>query len=437
MALNLDVSPLARVIEAVAGKASFTELLCETGVAIGAIALAWLIARLARGKVNRHPKWKFGKGDFQRVALPILALVFVWSGKRALESFQTVELLDVVLTLLVAYAIIRIAVYVLGHVIHEGGFQRAVIRIVYWAAWVGAVLYVTGLAPDALAALDAHGFRFGKNKTEVTLLDLLKGIAALFLTIVFALYLSRVTESRVLAAEHMEMTTRVVITKVVRITMLFIAIFIALPMAGIDVTTLSIFGGALGVGLGFGLQKIASNYVSGFIVLLDRSLRIGDVITVDGRRGEVTAIESRFTVIKGADGVESIIPNEKMITESVQHHTYSDPRVSMVMSVFVAYESNVDRACALLGELARKQPRVVPEPAAAARVKQLSAQGVEIELTVWIADPAVGEGDLKSELLKDVLRAFRAEGIEIPYPRREVRLLATPETKNFPISSNT
>jgi small-conductance mechanosensitive channel len=224
---------------------------------------------------------------------------------------------------------------------------------------------------------------------------------------------------------------------VVRISALFIAIFVALPMAGIDITTLSIFGGALGVGLGFGLQKIASNYVSGFIVLLDRSLRIGDVVTVDGRRGEVTAIESRYTVIKGSDGVESIIPNEKMITESVQHHTYSDPRVSVVIVVSVTYESDVERACALLGELARKHPRVIPEPAAMARIRNLTALGVEIELTVWISDPAVGEGDMRSELLKDVLKAFRAEGIEIPYPRRDVRLLATPETNKIPSISAT
>ena len=331
MALNPDLSPLAGVIDAVAGKASPAELACEAAVALGGIAIAWLIARATCRKVNVDPKWKFGKGDFERVAFPILALMLVWSGKHVLAGFQAVNFLDVVLSLLIAYTVIRLAVYVLGHVIHEGGFQRAVIRVVHWVAWIGAILYVTALLPDALSALDAHGFTFGKNKSEVTLLDLAKGGAALFLTIVFALYLSRVTESRVLAAEQMEMTTRVVIPKVVRIAMLFIAIFIALPMAGIDVTTLSIFGGALGVGLGFGLQKVASNYVSGFIVLLDRSLRIGDVVTVDGRRGEVTAIESRYTVIKGADGVESIIPNEKMITESVQHHTYSDPKVSLVI----------------------------------------------------------------------------------------------------------
>jgi small-conductance mechanosensitive channel len=162
------------------------------------------------------------------------------------------------------------------------------------------------------------------------------------------------------------------------------------------------------------------------------------VVTVDGKRGEVTAIESRYTVVKGADGVETIIPNEKMITESVQHHTYSDPRVSVVIAVAVTYESDVERACVLLGDLGRKHPRVIPDPPAMARVKNLTAMGVELELTVWIKDPAIGEGDMRSELLKDVLRAFHAEGIEIPYPRRDVRLLgATPVTTNSLNQSST
>ena len=158
-------------------------------------------------------------------------------------------------------------------------------------------------------------------------------------------------------------------------------------------------------------------------------------MSVDNRRGEVTAIESRYTVIKGADGVESIIPNEKMITESVNHHTYSDSKVSVVVAVTVAYDSDVDKACSILAEAARRQARVVAEPPVAARVKQLSERGIELELTVWISDPVVGEGDLRSDILKDVVKAFRAAGITLPYARREVVAIATPETKTLPATS--
>lgn len=432
MALSVDLSPLARFVQALAGNATPTEWMYQLALAAGGVAAAWAFARFTCPRVNVGPRWKFGKGDFERVVFPALAFLLVWIGKKMLARFGGVDFLEVVLTLLATLAAIRIAVYVLGHVIPDGGVQRAVIRFLQWAAWIVATLYVTGLLPEVLAGLEAHGFTFGANKREVTILDLLKGAAALFLSITIALYVSRVTESRVLASEAMAMTTRVVIAKVVRIAMFFIVIFIALPMAGIDVTTLSVFTGALGVGLGFGLQKITSNYVSGFIVLLDRSLRIGDVVTVDGRRGEVTAIETRYTVIKGGDGVESIIPNEKMITETVNHHTYSDSKVSIVLQVAVSYESDVERACVVLAEIARRQRRVIADPPPMARVRQLSDQGVQLELTVWISDPAAGEGDLRSDLLKDVLRTFRAEAIAIPYPRRDVHMIATGEMVERP-----
>jgi small-conductance mechanosensitive channel len=337
--------------------------------------------------------------------------------------------LEIAQSLLIALALIRFAEYVVGHILPLGA-GRVVVRIIAWTAWIAVALHLTGLLPEVMAALDDIGFPFGKSK--VTLLDLLRVGVAMALTVTLALWISRVTEGRVMSSDTMELTTRVVISKAVRTAAVFLAIIVALPLAGIDVTTLSIFSGALGVGLGFGLQKIASNYVSGFIVLLDRSLRIGDVVTVDGRRGEVKAIESRYTVIKGGDGVESIIPNEKLITDSVSHHTYSDPKISMVVSVWIGYESDAELACTLLLEAAKRQGRVISEPSASARVKQLGERGIEIELTVWICDPLVGDGDLRSDLLKDVLKTFKARGIEIPYPHREVRLITTVATMENP-----
>ncbi len=228
------------------------------------------------------------------------------------------------------------------------------------------------------------------------------------------------------------MSTRVVIVKFVNTCALLVAIMVALPMAGIDITALSVFSGALGVGLGFGLQKVASSYVSGFIVLLERSLRIGDLITVENRRGVVQAIESRYTVIKGGDGTETIIPNETLITKEVIHHTYTDPKVATTLTVTVAHETDVDRACALLAEIGKRNPRVIADPAPLARVVALPDLGVNLELIVWIGDPEMGEADLRSELFKDILRTFKTQGIEIPYPRREIHLFATPETSKLP-----
>jgi small-conductance mechanosensitive channel len=209
---------------------------------------------------------------------------------------------------------------------------------------------------------------------------------------------------------------------------------VALPLVGIPITALSVFSGALGVGLGFGLQKIASNYVSGFIVLLDRSLRIGDTIVVDNRKGEVKAIETRYTVIKGGDGVESIIPNEKLITEIVHHHTYSDPSVTAVLTAVVSFESDVDAALEVLVGAARADPGVLSDPAPYARVRSLRDHGIELELTAWIGDPA-GDGPIRSDLYRAIVQGLRAAGIALATPRQDLRMIATPETPNKPDKS--
>ena len=252
-------------------------------------------------------RWQFGKGSFAPAASALLAVGFTWIAKHIVANFQQSDggPMEMIVAVLIAGAFIRVSAYVLGHVIPEGSLQRRLIRAVTWAAWIAVILHFTGLLPAVLSELDAHSVKIGKS--EVTLLDLVQAAAALFFAVIFALWISRVTEGRVMAADSMDFTTRVVVTKVAKVSILVIAVFVALPIAGIDITTLSIFSGAVGVGLGFGLQKIASNYVSGFIVLLDRSLRIGDVITVDGRRGG-KAIEARHGD-QGHDG-ESIIPNE-------------------------------------------------------------------------------------------------------------------------------
>ncbi len=428
MALNADISPLQGLIERVAGTAGPAEWLWPTGVAALAILLGRYLARAASAHLRPSPRWMMGKGDFESVAFPLFTLLLLSAGKMVLARYQPVALLAVIQPLLVAWLVIRLAVYILGHVLPEGAFLRVSVRTIAWLAWIGVVLHVTGLLPDVIDALDEVGFTVGKDQQRITLWVGMQAVAALALTLALTMWLGRITEARVLAATTVEMSTRIVVAKLVRAGALLVAVLVALPMVGIDITALSVFGGALGVGLGFGLQKIASNYVSGFIVLLDRSLRIGDIITVDGRRGEVKAIESRYTVIKALDGTEAIIPNETLISQTVIQHTFSDPKVLVGVPLSVAYASDVDRVCALLLEVARRNPRVLAEPAPAACVTEFADSGINMRLLVWIADPGAGELALRSDLLRDILRTFKSEGIEIPFPQREVRILATPET---------
>jgi small-conductance mechanosensitive channel len=421
MALSIDTSPLRQFVQHLVEGASATTWLWQAAVAAAAIALGWAVARAMFRWVKPPERWKFGEGDFERVAFPALAWAFVLVGRAVLARHQAVALLDILATALIAWIVIRLAVYVLGHVLPKGDFLRKVIRFVAWIAWIAVVLQVTGLLPEVIQTLDEVGFTNTKSRQRYSVWLMLQGFVALAIALTLAFWIARITEGRVMAEESVSMSTRVVVSKLVRIGAVFAAILVALPMVGIDITALSIFGGALGVGLGFGLQKIAANYVSGFIVLLDRSLRIGDTIQIGDRKGEVREIASRYTVIKGGDGVESIVPNEKLITEVVNHHTYSDPRVTIVVNVAVAYDADVDRACELLEQLARQDRRVMAEPAPTARVKSLGDFGVYLELSAWMADLAEGESELRSKLYREILKAFRAEGIEVAYRRRETQ----------------
>lgn len=430
MALSIDTSPVRRFVQHLVEGASPEVWFWQVGVAIIAIALGWSVARATFRWIKPSPRWKFGEGDFERVAYPALAWVFLVIGRAALARYQPVALLEILSTALVAWIVIRLAVYVLGHVLPKGEFLRKLIRFIAWVAWIAVILHVTGLLPEVIQTLDEIGFAGPKSGQRYTLWLLLQGAIALVLALTVAFWIARITEGRVMAEQSVDMSTRVVVSKLVRIGAALAAILVALPMVGIDITALSIFGGALGVGLGFGLQKIAANYVSGFIVLLDRSLRIGDTIQIGERKGEVKEIASRYTVIRGGDGVESIVPNEKLITEVVNHHTYSDKRVTVVLAVSISFDADVDRACDLLEQIARSEPRVMREPAPAARVKALGDFGVNLELTAWMDDLAAGESDLRSTLFRQVLKAFRAEGIDIAYRRREAAPIPTLATED-------
>ena len=433
----IDFSPIQDFVDDLTNVGTLVEVAWQAGLAALALALGFVTARLlCRGVHVNNRRWKFGEGNFEHVAFPLASLAYTALAILVLGRYQSTSLLDIQRSLLVALLIIRFAMYVLRHIFPHGAALQRTIRIIAWIAWISVVLHVTGLLPEVIDALDGVGITVGKNQQRITLWLITQAIGALAITITLALWVSRITETRVLAEQSLAMSTRLVITKVVRIGALFIAVLVALPMVGLDITTLSIFSGALGVGLGFGLQKIASNYVSGFIVLLDRSLRIGDVVTVDGRKGEVKAIETRYTVIKGLDGVENIIPNETLITQSVSHHTYTDPKVSVVIGLTVGYDADLDLALELMLRAARGHKRVIDSPAAGSRVKNLATHGVELELSVWIADPSVGEGDLRSDLQKDIVRLFRENGVRFPVPLQEVRLL-TPETQKNPSAPGT
>ena len=397
----------------------------QLGVVALGFGLAWILASLVREKIPGHLEpgaLKIGAGSMKRLMLPALALVFIWFGKFVLANWHPVPILSVAVLLVAAFAVIRLSLYLLRHLFPPSPFLKASERAIAFTVWGVAALYLTGLLPEINAALDEVSFTAGGKK--ITLLLVIHALFSLLLTLFITLSLSMLIESRVMKAQALDTSMRVFAGKLIRALAFVVAILIALPLMGIDITVLSVFGGALGVGLGLGLQKIASNYVSGFVILLDRSIRPGDLVTITDRHGVVSDIRARYTVVRGLDGTEAIIPNDSIISNMVLNHSYTDRVVAVKTLLSISYESDTERAMSLLLAAGKAQPRVMIKPEPTVWIKGLGENGIELELTTWIHDAEEGQSSLRSGIFIAVLRAFRENGIEIPYPHREIRILA-------------
>ena len=391
------------------------------------LALAAWVGRLIQPRLEASERTLgFGLGGLQRAQFPLTALVVVLIGRAALKVWHPVNLLNLAVPLLTALAIVRVVVYALRRVFAPGGWVRASERFIAWAVWIGFAVYITGLAPGLLGFLDGIGFDIGKD--HVSLLVILQGALVVAAVLLAALWLGSAIESRLMQASTLDVNLRVMFAKLTRAALVLAAVLVALPAVGMDLTALSVFGGALGVGIGFGLQKIAANYVSGFIILMDRSVGIGDYVTIDRHTGEITRMTARYLVVRGLEGMETIIPNETVISSPVINHTYSDRRVQVPVPVRVSYHADLDLAIRVMEEAARRHSRVLRDPAPAVTIKQFADTGVELELGVWIEDPQLGQGALRSDLFRDIWHEFRAKGIEIPYTQREMRVFSGTQT---------
>ncbi|HTS53495.1 MAG TPA: mechanosensitive ion channel domain-containing protein [Burkholderiales bacterium] len=405
-------------------------VLWQVGVLAVCLGLAWWVARLVRARLMTVPAaepgatLKISVGGLNRIIFPLSALLFVLGGRFVLHRFQhEVHLLNLAVPLLFSLMLVRVIVYVLRRAFKAGSPLRNWERAIAWTIWIGVALHITGLLPGLLELLDGFGFHVGRQRISV--LNILQGLLSVAITVVIALWAGQTIEGRLMAARGLDLNLRVVLSKLARTLLVIIAVLVALPAVGIDVTVLSVFGGAVGVGLGLGLQKIAANYVSGFVILLDRSISPGALVTIEGRYGEVTKLTGRYLVVKAMDGTEAIIPNETVITSVVVNHSYSDRRVRVDLPIQVSYASDVDRALELMLEASRGHTRVLRDPAPAALLKGFGDSGIDLELYVWVADPEAGTGNLRSDLYRTMWKSFSANGIAIPFPQREVRILGS------------
>lgn len=395
----------------------------QIGTLVLCLLAAWWLSRMLQWRAPEESSAavKRGAAAARRLAFPLLATLLLLIGRAVLAHGHSTHLLLVAIPLFGALAGVRFAVYLLRIAFAQSAWLDAFERSIATLIWIALALHLTGLLPEIVRWLSEIEFSVGK--ASLSLWVLLSAAFWVVLTVLFALWAGAAVEARLMRAERLDSSLRAVFARLAKALLLVAAVLIVLPLIGVDLTVLSVFGGALGVGLGLGLQKIASNYLSGFIILLDRSIRLGDLITADGQHGQVTRITTRYVVVRSLTGVEAIIPNDTLVTTTVLNHSYSDKRVRLAVRVQVGYGTDLKQAFALMLAAASAHPRVLKSPEPSALLLDFADSGINLELGFWIEDPEAGSQGVRSELSVALLEKFRAGGVEIPFPRRDVRLL--------------
>ena len=390
----------------------------EAAIIAGSLALAWSTSRLLAPRFAQPGAQRpLGMAGLQRVLFAATALVLVLIGRGILLDWQPAPLLHVGAAVLFALLVVRGVSAMMRVTFAAGAALGAWERSLAWIVWTGLALYLTGLLPALIRFLNDIGF--GTGPQRVTLRHALEGTVVVLVALLVALWLGRLLEARLLRAEGLQIHLRVMFAKLAQALLVLAAILVALPAVGMDLTVLSVFGGAVGVGLGFGLQKIASNYVSGFIILMDRSVSIGDAVKVNAHSGEIVKMTARYVVIRNSDGAEILIPNEELVTSPVVNHSYSDPRVRVAVRFKIGYRSDLSLALKLLSEAGAAHPAALRDPPPDALVRQLADSGIQLELGIWVATPRAGNAQLRSELYRAVWDAFRSHGIDLAATPRE------------------
>ncbi len=398
----------------------------QLGTLAACLLVAWIVERrVLRWWHASQPTLQIRGSDaalqaIGRILWPAFAMLLVAAVRPVLAVWHKTNALRLAVVLLLAYALIQTIVFMVSKLVRTraiAAFERVLVALV----WAGVALYVTGYGVDVVEFLDALVFPIGKQR--VSLWTILSGGFWVMLTLLVALWVGRVLETRLLAIDSGDLAVRTVLGRILRAALILVAVLVGLSLVGLDITALSVFGGALGVGLGLGLQRIASSFISGFVVLLERRVRIGDLITVDKYTGRVSEINTRFTIVRSGDGWEAIVPNELLMINPVQNHSLH-ARMRLRSSVLVGFDTDVARVSALLVEAAAAHPRVLQTPAPTAMLLSLGPDGLLIELGYSIGDPENGVQAVQSDVNRAVWASLKAHDVAVTAPTREARRIA-------------
>ena len=402
-------------------------LVKETVYLCTSLVLAWLTA-WSVGRKSKTESVLFGRQVIDGLLFPLLALTLAYIAQSWLQRQQPVMLFKIAIPVLLSLALIRMSARVLMAVFPRSGAAALTERLISWLVWGMAVLWITDLLPLVLQEMEQIHLNFGKVKLDLR--TILEGVLSSGLVLMLSLWLSAVIEQRVLSQTVSDLSMRKVAANVLRAVLLLIGLLLALSAVGVDLTALSVLGGALGVGLGLGLQKLAANYVSGFVVLIERSVRIGDHIRVDGMEGQVTDIKTRYTLLRDTNGRESIIPNDMLITQRVDNFSLSDAAVALQTQVLVDLANDATHVQSVLQDALSKVTDVLPEPAAHVFFSRFSADGLEFTLNFWVANQLHTRMAVLSRVNSTIWSALSGAGIQLPPPKAIAHLTAATGNDN-------
>ncbi|MTI09153.1 mechanosensitive ion channel family protein [Curvivirga aplysinae] len=344
---------------------------------------------------------------------PLIALFFLWFAVFAFDQVGIhSNIINTIVSLLNAWVVIRL----ISGVIEDSNWSKVIGGLV----WLAAALNIVGLLDITTQFLRSLSFSLGN--VTFSALGMIKGIFAIAILFwVFSL-LERFINRKITSFASITPSAKVLLSKFVRISLIFFGILISLDAVGIDLTALAVFSGAIGIGLGFGLQKVAANLISGVILLVDRSVKPGDIISLGETYGRIDKLGGRYVSVITRDGTEHLIPNEELITQRVENWSFSDTNVRQKVLISIDYNSDLDLAMQLCLEACEDVDRIVNDPSPRCLLLDFADSGVHIEIRYWVSDAENGLGGVRSDFLKLIWRKFHDHGIDFPYPQRDIHI---------------
>jgi small-conductance mechanosensitive channel len=423
--------PLQAASEAIDRLLQPTNLL-QLAVIAGGALLGWWIASQVRPRLTSTdaPDDVAGRArEAAWVAAPYAIILLIVAAADGLlhATGAPAGILNIAVQLVGLLLLIRIAVYVLRVSLGARARLKGWGTAISFVLWAFLSLHLLGWGETVIGLLDGVGMNAGK--TRISVWSVAKLLVTVSLFVVVAMWISRWLERHVLKLDGLAPNMRIGIAKFTQAFLVGLSVLVGLNAAGLDLTTLNVLTGAIGIGLGFGLQSIAANFVSGFVLLMDRSIKPGDVISFTGMPGTTTEgfgwveeLRGRYVVVRDRDGVSTLVPNQNLITNPVINWSYSDPRVRLKLPIRVSYKDDPELAMRLLLEATIGHRRVIRDPAPVARLMGFGDHGIELELRFWIPDPQEGVNNVRSDVNRAIWKLFRQHGITIPVAQREVRL---------------